>query len=200
MADLSDTFTRIYRRNAWAEPETRSGGGSTMARTVDVRRELPRIIAERGVRTMLDAGCGDFHWMREVDLPAGLMYYGLDVVPEMIDELTEKYGRRWRRFICLDIVHPACLLTAVDLILCRTVLFHLSLGNAKRALENFRASGSRYLLATTHPHVGVNAECSDGDWRRLNLMLPPFCLPEPIEAFADGPGDDGYLALWELQP
>lgn len=66
-------------------------------------------------------------------------------------------------------------LPTADLILCRDCLVHLSFAHIDAALANFRASGARWLLTTTFPMIEENVDCEDGDWRALNLTLPPFC-------------------------
>jgi hypothetical protein len=38
---------------------------------------------------IVDLGCGDFYWMKEVDLPC--KYIGLDIVQEVIEENKEMY-------------------------------------------------------------------------------------------------------------
>lgn len=65
------TFTSIYRNNGWGSLESRSGAGSTLASTANIRRELPGLVERLNIRTLLDAPCGDFNWMKEVALPAG---------------------------------------------------------------------------------------------------------------------------------
>lgn len=192
---MQQIFGEIYRRNAWHSKESRSGGGSELARTVEIRRELPFMLAQLQVKTLLDAGCGDWNWMSRLDLD-GISLYACDVVPEMIERDRELYGSR-AFFFTADIVNdPLSAFPTVDLVLCRATLFHLSLEHVQMALTNLARCAS-YLLTTTHPNVQANAEIADGAWRRLNLQLAPFCLPAPLLKFYDGPGQDGCLALWE---
>src|SRR5579885_1138281 len=63
-----EIFSEIYRSNQWGASESVSGLGSELSATERVREELPKIVREFGVRSMLDIPCGDFHWMRQVDL------------------------------------------------------------------------------------------------------------------------------------
>src|SRR5262245_30640945 len=62
-------FERIHRENAWGCEETRSGPGSTLERTKGLREDFAALLRELGVRSVLDAGCGDFHWASHADLP-----------------------------------------------------------------------------------------------------------------------------------
>src|SRR5215213_5906369 len=75
-------FTDIYRRNLWGEAESVSGSGSTMAETEDIRGYLPELLQRLGARSLLDIPCGDFHWMKTVDLGID-RYIGADIVPEL---------------------------------------------------------------------------------------------------------------------
>src|SRR4029077_7259276 len=67
---LEGIFADIYHGNLWGEPESVSGPGSSLAETAALRRELPDLLAALGVRTLLDAPCGDCHWI--LGLPLGL--------------------------------------------------------------------------------------------------------------------------------
>src|SRR5688572_15166107 len=75
-------FCRIHAANEWGTVESRSGPGSTLARTEHLREGLPRLLDELGVRSLLDAPCGDFHWMQHV-VPHLDRYVGVDIVPEL---------------------------------------------------------------------------------------------------------------------
>jgi len=56
---LQDKFSRIYSENIFGGTESRSGGGSDMVQTEEVRRLLPGLIQEFHIQTFLDAPCGD---------------------------------------------------------------------------------------------------------------------------------------------
>jgi hypothetical protein len=61
-----------------------------------------------------------------------------------------------------------------------------------------------YLLTTTFPDHDQNEDVEDGDWRLLNLELPPFSLPKPLAIFTEhceeegGAFADKSLALWRV--
>jgi SAM-dependent methyltransferase len=188
-------FTNIYRHNGWGNPESVSGRGSTLAHTEVVRRELPRLLRELGARSLLDAPCGDFNWMRHVELD-GVSYVGADVVPEMIKRNRREYGRAGRRFVVLDVTRDR--LPRSDVILCRDCFIHLSFEHTLAALDNFRRSGSRYLLATTHTNIRQNTDIETGGWRSLNLELPPFNLPPPERLILEHAWVAKCLGLWRL--
>src|SRR5262245_18294066 len=94
-------FERIYAGNLWGDAESASGSGSSAAGTAPLRAELPGLFADLGIRTLLDAPCGDFHWMREV--AGGLDHYiGLDIVPALIARNTAHHASDRVQFICAD--------------------------------------------------------------------------------------------------
>jgi hypothetical protein len=189
-------FTEIYRKNAWGHPESVSGRGSILGRTAVIRAELPGLLAGVGARSLLDAPCGDFNWMRHVDLGA-VEYVGADVVPELIERNRAAYEGEGRRFVTLDIVRDE--LPRADVVLCRDCLIHLSFRDARAAIANFKGSGSGFLLATTHPRVAENRDVESGSWRSLNLQLPPFGFREPLRLVVEDDGAGKCLGLWRLE-
>jgi len=195
--EIARAFSRIYATGSWKTAENQesaSGRGSTLVRTAVVRRELPSRLERLGVRFLLDAGCGDFNWLRAVDLPLD-GYLGVDVVPELIAANQALYGNDQRRFEVLDVASQR--LPRTDAILCRECLVHLSFEHALTAIRNFARSGSRLLIATTHS-VDENQDIVSGEWRFLNLLLPPFGLPEPEERIVEDAELGKSLGIWRI--
>lgn len=191
-----ETFGGIWRANGWGNAETRSGAGSTLAATEGLRGELATLFRRLDIEILGDAGCGDFNWMTKISDRLRL-YLGFDVVGEMIDELNKRHGRRRGHFFSpLDITCddlPRC-----DAILCRDVLTHLSLPVARLALDRFKASGSRYLIATTHDR-GKNARVKTGRWHPIDLNAEPFGLPPPFLRISEGLANSTKaLGVWAL--
>jgi SAM-dependent methyltransferase len=198
---IGHVFETIYRTHAWPGSESVSGPGSGLVRTALIRDDLTRLVRALDVKVILDAGCGDFNWMNETDL-AECRYIGVDVVPELIGRNRTLYAAAGREFEVCDVTRDP--LPAVDLIVCRDCLVHLPFREALRALENFKASGSTYLLTTTFTARTANADIVIGQWRPLNLQRAPFDLPEPLGLIDercqvdDGRYSDKRLALWPL--
>jgi hypothetical protein len=188
-------FARIHARNAWGDPESVSGRGSTLARTRVVRRELPRLLATLDARCLLDAPCGDYNWMRAVDL-GPVAYIGVDVVPALVERNRQRYGGAGRQFLRLDLTRDP--LPAADVVLCRDCLIHLAFADAAAAIANIRRSGARHLIVTTHESVRENVDAPTGGFRALNLRLPPFCFPPPRARVTEDPGTGKSLGVWQL--
>ena len=199
---MRDRFVRIYRDNAWGDSESVSGPGSAIQPTSLFRDQIPLLLRDVGARSLLDAPCGDFNWMRMLDLGA-TRYVGVDVVPELIAANQARYGDRRRRFLCLDITRDR--LPRVDVIFCRDCLVHLSFADIAAALRNFKRSGSTFLIATTFVERNRNDEIATGGWRPLNLERPPFVFPPPLRLIDEGCTEGGgryrdkHLGLWRLK-
>jgi hypothetical protein len=177
-----DVFGEIHDRNKWGSVASVSGPGSEDRETMEIRELLPSLLQRYQIKSMLDAPCGDFSWMSKVDL-GSCDYVGAEVVPKLVLTNKEKYERAGRKFISADLTKDS--LPKVDLILCRDCLIHLSFKDAAAVLNNFLMSGSRYLLVTTDPSVQANRPIKTGGFRPLNLQLPPFRLPKPLELHRD---------------
>jgi SAM-dependent methyltransferase len=200
--DSQIVFTDLYHRRGWGAEESISGTGSAQSQTEFLRHRLPELFQQFGVSAVLDLPCGDFNWMRTVDL-RGINYIGGDVVEQLVRLNTQQYACDGRAFRCLDITSDD--LPTVDLILCRDCLVHLSFADILLALQNVCRSGSTYLLATTFPLRKRNADIPSGKWRPLNLTAAPFNLPEPVHMLNehctewDGRFADKSLGLWKIE-
>ncbi len=197
---IREVFTDIYRTNAFGGKDSRSGTGSDLIQTAEIRRRFPAFFEEFGVQSVLDIPCGDFHWMKEVELDVD--YTGADLVVEMIQKNQQLYGNEKRRFVTLDLVRDD--LPKVDLVFCRDVLVHLSFHDALAALQNMKRSGSDYLLTTTFTARDSNIDIQTGQWRPLNLEKAPFNLRPPLAIInekcteGDGSWGDKSLGLWKV--
>jgi len=196
------TFTTIFEANAWGDTESVSGPGSTQARGADFQQDLMSLLDEWNVRSILDAPCGDFNWMRNALDNRDLLYTGADIVEALIARNISLYATANRRFLCTDMTRGD--LPTADLIICRDGLVHLSFTDARAAIRNFRRTGSQYLLATTFVSRARNRDVPTGEWRVLNLERPPFRFPAPLAIIDErctqsgGIYRDKRLGLWKL--
>lgn len=103
-------------------------------------------------------------------------------------------------FIHLDILNGE--IPAADLWLCRDALFHFSNADILKVLSNLSLSQVGYFLSTTYPQTSCNIDIITGDFRPINLELPPFNLPYPLLGYFDE-SDAGQLGkmlgLWEIK-
>lgn len=191
-------FRLIWALDLWGGASWRSGLGSTLEATHTLRAELPGLLAELGVRALVDVPCGDFAWMHEVDL-GDVRYVGVDIVPEIVTRNRQRFGESERvRFVLGDVTRDP--LPPGDAILCRHLLPHLSFRDALAALDQFRRSGARWLLTTTFSSPEINEDILTGDFRAINLQRPPFSLPPPVRIIDDSfrLNPDHVLGVWNI--
>lgn len=201
---IEDIFTKICRSNAWGGEESVSGAGSGARQTSIIIRDLPTVFNDFNISTMLDIPCGDFHWMKSVDLSShNIAYTGADIVKELIHKNREKYAREGVQFQCLNLIEDR--LPKADLVFCRDCLTHFSFKDIFDALRNICDSQSEYLLTTTFTDRTENRDILTGQWRVLNLQVAPFLLPAPLkiinEEYSERNGiyRDKSLALWRIE-
>lgn len=196
---VEEVFTRIYEENFWGSPESVSGTGSTLRVTHRMRQELSALIKRFSITSIADAPCGDYNWMRYVDIGT-CRYIGYDIVQELIEHNRSLFGGT-RAFKHLNLIDNV--IEQVDLIICRDMLVHLTYEQIFTALKNFKKSGSKYILLTTGVTKRPNFDLgSAGGWRKLDFEKAPFNFPRPLALIEedlpveDEPGK--YLGLWLL--
>ena len=197
-------FNDIYRSNSWESDESVSGPGSTLLSTENLRLKLETFFKNYGISSIVDAPCGDYNWFKEIDYKFEF-YRGYDIVKDIIDNNNKKYASPNVEFDFSDITKD--ILPKADLIFCRDCLVHLSFNKIFKAVTNFKKSGSKYLLTTSYFDHNENKDIVTGDWRKLNLLLPPFNFPkERLSISEECKGSDTNflyskdkcLSLWEL--
>ena len=188
--------------------ESISGGGSTMASTVAFRYFLPKYIKQYGIESILDIGCGDWHWMSTIreEFP-DVDYEGWDASEDMIGPMTEKYGTENTRFEVKDIIENKY--PKVDLVIARDVLFHLKEDYLKKVLKNISKAGVKYLLATTFPGLPKNEELTPKKYegwgfRPINLDIEPYNMKDSVitefkETTAPNRGYYRHVYLYEVK-
>lgn len=201
--DLKKKFSKIYAKNIFGGSESRSGEGSNLIHTSEIRQELPKLLKELNIKTFMDAPCGDWYWMQHTQLEVK-KYIGVDIVDDLIEKHKKQFGADGREFMCLNLAEDQ--LPQVDLIFCRDCLVHLNYHDAKKMIANFKRSNSKYLLTTTFPNkknVDLVGEASF--FRALNLELSPFNFPKPLKLVNEKCTEennqytDKSLGLWRLE-
>lgn len=187
--DPKEVFSYYFERNLFGDADSFSGTGSSLTATGTIRSALPPLLSALNVKVILDVPCGDFNWAREIDWKP-FHYIGADIVSDLIDRNRSLYACDGVEFLTLDVLTdplPRC-----DLILCRDLFIHFPNDFVRSALRNIGRSGAQYLLTTQYDGVKSNRDIKLGSFRPVNLMLPPFGLPEPEQSTPDS----DYLKLW----
>lgn len=168
---VNPVFASWYARDGQG-----SGPGSLPEYTAAYRHLINDLIRTHRARSVLDFGCGDWQFSRLIDWGEAL-YYGVDVVPELIARLRKEYGAPDRVFFTVDPQDPE-LPNAVDLVVCKDVLQHLSNAEILRLLERFKVAKRWLLVNDIHPSLAENnKDIATGGYRCLDLSAPPFSLP-----------------------
>ena len=172
-------FNFIYNTNYWSSKESRSGTGSTLDNTQIVRKGLNLVIKSYNIKNILDIPCGDFSWMMHfLEQQKNLNYVGGDIVSNLIRDLSEKYTTKNISFRQIDLIKDD--LPKADLLFCRDCFMHLSNEDIKMSLKNFLRSDIKYLMASNNINESLksNINIQTGEYRKVNLFLPPFNLPK----------------------
>tara|TARA_B100000809_G_scaffold10925_1_gene10286 strand:+ start:4404 stop:5108 length:705 start_codon:yes stop_codon:yes gene_type:complete len=194
--NVEDRFSKIYEDGVWyANKESASGSGSTLEVTKQVRTFLPELVEKYKVETLVDVGCGDYNWMKEVQL--GCKYIGTDIVKSVVEENIEKYQSNEITFLHSNAIEEK--IPEGEIVLCRDVLFHLSFEDGKKLIENIKQSKAKYLVTTSHKEMSANEDIYTGNFRKICLEIEPYNFPNPIaELYESDAFPDRFLGVWDL--
>ncbi len=198
---VKDKFSHIYDTNHWSGGNSVSCAGSNKVQTSFISEQLPLVLKEFGINTLLDLPCGDFNWMNSINLEVE-NYIGGDIVDEIVNSNSKKYANNFRKFEIFDLTNDS--LPDADLLLCRDCFVHLSFVDIFMAIENIKRSNITYLLTTSFTNCRENFDITTGDWRVLNLENAPFYLPKPIRLINENCSEhkglfkDKCLGMWRV--
>lgn len=215
-------FHREYDRNPPnMRPETADGPGATLALTEGLIVWLSDLIERRQICTMLDMACGDWSWMRMVDLGT-TEYTGWDVDPGRIETCRHRVahadfagcggaGRPNTVFEVVNALTVDQIVGGYDLVLAREFLTHITNEHVLGILDKLRGGGdddfvqgsNEFLLASTFPGADNTARewhPERATWEGyleapIDLSAEPFNLGEPLESFKELPGPHGILTI-----
>ena len=204
------TFTeKIFHKKyfdknlSWYHPkisESLSGDGSGSKQTAVIRKKIPLIIKKYKIKTIFDAACGDFYWMKFI-INNKINYVGADIVKKLIEINKKKYGKKNIKFIHSDFIKEV---PKTDLIICRDVLSHLPLDIGIKAKKRFIKSKSNFLLSTTYTNTKKNINIPKGNFRPINLTKKPYLFGKPLLLINERCSEKNYkykdkcLGLWKL--
>jgi SAM-dependent methyltransferase len=205
----SEIFSDIYLQNKWGrgDGEFFSGTGSLPNMTDGYTAFVNKFVKDNGVTSIVDLGCGDFQVGQKI-ATEGHKYIGCDVVPELVEYNSRKFGNENVSFRLCNIVDDP--LPNADLCLIRQVLQHLSNSDIKAVIS--KLNQYRFILITDAQMWGVPSENIDietfsgtrNDFGHgLFLESPPFDLEVKTVMESKATHKDGYYhrtVLLELNP
>ncbi len=92
---LTSTFNRIYTERRWGTDSTgkgTSGPRSTLEITREYRPYVEDFIKKHDVKSVVDAGCGDWSFSNAMDW-GNVSYLGVDIASDVIEAVRKKYEK-----------------------------------------------------------------------------------------------------------
>ena len=206
----SNKFDQIYKRGKWGPPVlahgpeyfyadaqwppparvSASGGGSNLgSSTLKSLAILKDVIANYGVKSMIDVPCGDVNWIFDSYATDSLpLYLGLDITQDVINMDIKRFAHHSNKhFMYWDAANcsfpkfqmeSSAELQPFELVHVRDVIQHLPLEDGFRYICNVLQSGARVFVTTTFPKNNRNRNIEAGKHYHNNLHKPPFSFPQ----------------------
>lgn len=193
-------FSYYFKHGIWGS-ESKSGPGSEISQTQKIIEELPLILDDFTIRSIIDVPCGDFNWFSKIDLKQ-VQYLGIDIVEDVVNSNQQVHGSNFVSFQQGNIMTTK--IDACDLIICRDLFIHFSNDDIFLSLLNLVNSKAKYLLTTSFVDRSINHDILTGQFRPLNLVKGPFNLPQPLRILnencteSSGSFSDKSLCLWSI--
>jgi hypothetical protein len=167
----AQVFDFVYASNEW---HIGSGFGSLPQTTDTYRRFLQDFLARHAIRSVVDAGCGDWQFSRLIDW-SGIDYLGIDVSPVVLQRIVRDAAPNIR-FVEGDI--RTLEQPGADLLIMKDVLQHWPNADIQALIPKF--ARYRFCLITNGSSAEVlpklNQDIQAGQWRPVDLALPPFSV------------------------
>ena len=178
-------FDSIYRKQTWGSDGSSlcSGQGSRGEVLETTAHYIAALVADAQVTSILDVGCGDFHFGRNLldRVPEHVRYFGVDVSAAVVDHVKGAHESDRVRFENRDA--SADRLPAADLAIVRQVFQHLDNATIQAILTNL--SGAAHLVVVEHfpPQAkfrSFNRDIATGALTRryygsaVDISKPPF--------------------------
>ena len=170
---LTDTFNRIYAEGTWGKDvagKGTSGTGSTVEITREYRAYVEDFMKKHSVRSVVDAGCGDWGFSSAMDW-GDASYLGVDIASDVIAAVRKKHERGKIKFQVGDITDE---LPAADLLISKDVLQHLSNSLVHKFIRNNLRRGKYKWAILTNDRGRENRDVASGGYRAIDLAAPPF--------------------------
>jgi SAM-dependent methyltransferase len=177
-------FSRIFRDHSWGGV-SRSGPGSDLIQLETYLAILQACLRRPDVNRVVDVGCGDWTASSVIDW-SGIDYLGIEIVPELVQLLTDKYANEQIGFQSADALETKGL--SADLCIVKEVLQHWSNDSVHRflaMLKNFKFAlitndqlcqvwDENETCCTLIEQAELNADIENGAYRPLDIRKPPF--------------------------
>ena len=177
-AKIEKAFDGIYKDATWGTNDKgvgNSGTGSTAQATAAYRAVLQQYLADNHIKSVVDAGCGDWEFSHLIDW-GGIDYKGIDIVPTVVAQDKAKYEKPNIHFAVGNIVEDD--LPPADLLISKHVLQHLPNADVKKFLDRQLKKYKHVLLTNGVDASTMSAtnasDIEPGEYRPLDITKPPF--------------------------
>lgn len=170
---LTNTFNRIYAEGTWGKDvagKGTSGTGSTLEITREYRAYVEDFIKTHSVKSVVDAGCGDWSFSSAIDW-GNADYLGVDIASDVIAADRSKHETDKIKFQVGDITDE---LPAAELLISKDVLQHLSNELVHKFIGNNLRKGKYKWVILTNDRGSENRDVASGGYRAIDLAAPPF--------------------------
>ena len=203
-------FKYIYDSGYWIDynlnsNQSRSGKGSNIERSLHLQNSLKIFFQKKKIRKIIDIGCGDFNWMNNLLKDTEYeSYLGIDIVDDLIEKNSQKYGNQKIQFLSKDIVSDdLSFIKKSDFILIRHVFIHLDNSSIIKIINKIKNLDFKYLGISSDPKISKNVDLkTEGRFREINLTIEPFNLNknyEVINESKNGILDNVNLNIYSLK-
>jgi SAM-dependent methyltransferase len=170
---LTNTFNRIYAEGTWGKDvagKGTSGSGSTLEITREYRAYVEDFMRTHRVRSVVDAGCGDWSFSSAIDW-GDASYLGVDIASDVVAAVRNTHEKGNIRFQVGDITEE---LPAADLLISKDVLQHVSNRLVHRFIRNNLRKGKYKWVILTNDRGRDNPDVANGGYRAIDLAAAPF--------------------------
>ena len=199
-------FTSIYKSNHWVQNGNSlprkfvsvSGHGSNIG--TDQYKQLinnfTNLIEKYQINSILDMPCGDFLWIKEVVKNKNIKYLGIDIVEELIKNNNLKFKDEKINFQSFDIINFNTN-KEFDLVVIRDLFLHIKNSDITKIINNLKSMNIKYIALNSYDNE-ENIDVTIGHHRKINLLINPFNLKEPIYSFKDYENDK-FFYIYDLK-
>jgi hypothetical protein len=139
------------------------------------------------------------NWMRHLEYKLD-QYTGIDLVPTIVEKLGKQTFPSNYSFQVGNIATDV--LPTGDALFCRDCLVHLPFSAIHKTLRLWKLCKFQFIFMTTFPSRTYNSDCMVGDWRPLNMEIPPFGWPKPLMILNENytpPFEDKSVGVWAFR-
>ena len=202
-------FNAIYKSKHWVQPNINlkkeqfsvSGHGSYLGtkQTENLISNLNNFINQFQIKSIIDVPCGDFLWMNKViSQNNNIKYLGLDIVSDLISENITNYKNTNINFKALDIFEEVKIFEDnIDLFFTRDFFIHCENNDIIKLIKKLKKSNFKYFACESYK-IKKNTEVQTGKHRKVNLLIEPYNLPNPVFEFQDHE-QDKFICFFEIR-